>query len=117
MGNFKEFKGDYLRVRTPLTSDGVSPIVENDRIKYREDFLPLSAKRMLEKKNEKLPSALRKKIEVVSNEVRPTIPVDKSFNKGRDEDELSSDDFQEEEHADLETAPVKNKGGRPKKTA
>lgn len=64
-------KGSYLRVLSPLTTDGISPVVLNDRIQYREDHLPLTAKKMLDAKNEKLPTGLKKKIEVVSDDVRP----------------------------------------------
>lgn len=114
-----QFKGDYLRVQTPITSDGVSPVVENDRIKYREDHLPITARKMLEQKNGRLPTGLRKKIELVSNTVRPPIktapkpaPV---LNIEPDEEEL------EEEVDEVETetppAPEKKKGGRPKKNA
>lgn len=60
-------KGDYLRVSKPLTSDGINPIVKDDRIQYKETFLPIRAKDMLEKRNAKLPDARKLKIEVVKN--------------------------------------------------
>jgi len=63
------FKGDYLRVLSPRTSDGVNVMFDEDeRRVYKEDFLPLSAKKDLELQNEKLPDQLKKKIMVVSSQ-------------------------------------------------
>lgn len=111
------FKGSYLRVLTPLTSDGVSPVVQNDRIQYREDHLPLSAKKMLEKKNEKLPSGLRKKIEVVSQDVRPAA-IKASKPVAQSKEEIEEEDLTEEsgDTEEQPPAPPKSKGGRPKKS-
>lgn len=117
--------GPYLRVLTPVTSDGVSLVTVNDRIKYREDHLPLSAQKMLEKKNEKLPTSLRKKIEVVNDYVKPAI---------KPQQQVVQNDFQEDAEGELTDvdpepqikstvpAPIpdfipKNKGGRPSKNA
>ena len=62
------FNGNYLRVSTPRTTDGVTPQMQDGRLVYKEDFLPLTAKADLEKQNEKLPEILRKVIEVVKND-------------------------------------------------
>jgi len=62
------FKGNYLRVSTPRTTDGVTPQMQDGRLVYKEDFLPLTARPDLEKQNEKLPEILRKIIEVVKND-------------------------------------------------
>jgi hypothetical protein len=60
------FKGDYLRVLSPVTTNGVMPKIGPDgRIQYKEDHLPVSARKILERKNMKLPEQLRKKIELV----------------------------------------------------
>lgn len=60
------FKGDYLRVLSPVTTDGTTPVIgEDGKIKYKEDHLPTTAQKILEKKNLKLPVHLRKKIELV----------------------------------------------------
>jgi hypothetical protein len=60
------FKGNYLRVLTPKTVDGNRPMIGYDgRVVYREDMLPLSAKRAIESRNAQLPDHLKKKIEVV----------------------------------------------------
>lgn len=111
------FKGDYLRVQTPITSDGVSPVVENDRIKYREDHLPLSARKMLESKNAKLPSGLRKKIEIVSNNVRPVIKTSPKpapvLNIEPDEEDMEEEVETGESEPDV-PAP-KKRGPKPKK--
>lgn len=90
------FKGEYLRVLTPLTTDGVSPLTENDKIVFREDHLPMTAKKNLEAKNINLPNHLKKKIEVVSNTYTPQPKP------------VTSDT------TDTGTV-IKNKGGRPKK--
>lgn len=62
------FKGSYLRVLSPRTTDGITPQMQNDRLVYKEDFLPLSAKSHLEKQNEVLPDILKKKIEVIKSD-------------------------------------------------
>lgn len=63
------FKGNYLRVLTPRTTDGVTPQMgEDGRLVYKEDFLPLTSRPFIEKQNEKLPDILKKKIEVVKND-------------------------------------------------
>lgn len=59
------FDGPYLRVLTPETIDGINLRMVNERIVYKESHLPLSAKKHLERKNNKLPTHLRHKIEVV----------------------------------------------------
>jgi hypothetical protein len=119
-------QGDYLRVLTPITSDGISPVVENDRIKYREDHLPLTAKKMLEAKNEKLPTGLRKKIEVVSATAKPVIkqsPKPKQVIEEVEQeidDELAEDpdtEAEAEQEPEKPKATKKGKGGRPKKAS
>jgi len=62
------FNGNYLRVSTPRTTDGVTPQMQDGRLVYKEDFLPLTARGDLDKQNEKLPEILRKVIEVVKND-------------------------------------------------
>lgn len=62
------FKGSYLRVLSPRTTDGQTPQMQDDRLVYKEDHLPLTAKPHLEKQNAVLPAILRKKIEVVNPE-------------------------------------------------
>lgn len=61
------FDGPYLRVLTPKTSNGVTPIIDEmtGKVVYREDHLPLSAKKGLEKENKYLPNHLKHKIEEV----------------------------------------------------
>ena len=64
------FKGTYLRVSKPRTSNGINPIVDADgKIEFKETFLPLTAKKKLEKINSKLPQHLRMKIETITDEV------------------------------------------------
>jgi len=59
------FEGKHLRVLSPRTIDGVTPLLVNDTLQYKEEFLPLSAKPFLERQNKDLPEILRKKIEVI----------------------------------------------------
>lgn len=59
------FQGNYLRVSTPRTLDGVTPLLKDEKLQYKEDFLPLSAKPFLEAQNKDLPDILKKKIEIV----------------------------------------------------
>lgn len=60
------FKGDYLRVMSPVTTNGmVNQFGPDGRPLYKEDHLPVTARKALEKRNLKLPENLRKKIELV----------------------------------------------------
>lgn len=60
------FQGEHLIVSSPVTTDGTTPRIGPDgRVVYKEDLLPVSALKMLEKKNLKLPEHLRKKIKRV----------------------------------------------------
>ena len=48
------FQGAYLRVQTPKTTNGQIPLIVDGQQVFNETFLPLSAKRQLEKKNQRL---------------------------------------------------------------
>jgi hypothetical protein len=48
------FTGPYLRVLTPKTTNGILPLIINGEQQYREDFLPLTARKQLEAKNRRL---------------------------------------------------------------
>lgn len=71
------FPGKYLRVLSPRTVDGITPQMENDKLVFKEDHLPLSAKAFLEKQNENLPEILKKRIEIVGGEEVQTKPKNK----------------------------------------
>lgn len=45
------FDGPCLRLLTPETINGEIPKMENGKIVYREDFVPLTARKQFEKKN------------------------------------------------------------------
>lgn len=61
------FTGDYLRVLTPKTINGVVPMTGPDgRVVYKESHLPVTAKRHLEASNRKRSAHLKHKIELVS---------------------------------------------------
>lgn len=66
----------HIVVSTVLTTDGISPVVIDDVIQYKETHLPLTAKKMLDKKNEKLPDSLKMKIKIVEGEA-PGTPQEK----------------------------------------
>lgn len=48
------FTGPYLRVTTPRTTNGIIPKLQNGQQLVKETFLPLSARKQLEKKNDRL---------------------------------------------------------------
>ena len=57
------FKGDYLRVSKPVTTNGMVPKMINGEIVYKESHLPVTALKNLNKRNDKLPSHLKMKID------------------------------------------------------
>lgn len=68
------FKGKYLRVITPVTSDGSSPILNAEgKLEVKETLLPVSAKRDLDLKNKYLPDILKMKIEIVDDGVEQPV--------------------------------------------
>ena len=67
-----QFRGSYLRVLTPRTSDGITPLLVNGSLVYKEDFLALSAKKYMEEQNSHLPDILKKKIEVIGSQESAT---------------------------------------------
>lgn len=70
------FNGNYLRVLTPQTIDGINLAYDaNQRPIFKETHLPLTARKHLERKNEKLPAQLKKKIELVDVESVIEAPV------------------------------------------
>lgn len=61
-------KGDYLRVSKPITSDGINLIIKDDRVQYKETFLPVKAMKHIERKDAQKPPGLRSKLEIIKNE-------------------------------------------------
>lgn len=63
--------GAYLRVTTPVTTNGTTPLLINGIQQTEETFLPLTAKKDLEKKNRHLERTgsghLVMKIEIVGS--------------------------------------------------
>lgn len=64
------FKGGYLRITTPETTNGIIPATnEQGQVKTFETFLPLSARKHMERENARLEKAghkhLKHKIETV----------------------------------------------------
>mgnify|MGYP001586938109 CR=1 FL=1 len=55
-------------VLSPVTSNGINPVLDNKgQIIYKETILPLAAKAIIEKQNEKRPDHLKKKISLVED--------------------------------------------------
>lgn len=77
------FHGDYLRVLTPQTVDGINLMYENDKPVYSEQHLPLTARKFLEKENEKLPNQLKHKIELVETGFGATNTPQKTQTKAK----------------------------------
>lgn len=71
------FNADYIRVEKPVTKDGRTLMYDDQRRPiFKSIDLPISAKKELEKRNEKLPEELRLKITVMKDEaVKRPIPV------------------------------------------
>lgn len=134
--------GEYLRVTTPKTENGLIPATVNGVVQTKETHLPLSARKALERKNNRLVKNgfkhLAAKIEVVRSEVKaPTIDAAQAelenlklemeklrLEKEDAEKQLaaaqSTFEVKEESIADVsstltEDQPEKNKGGRPPK--
>lgn len=61
------FTGNYLRVLTPRTTDGNTPLLIDGQQQYKETALPFTAKKKLESRNRQLPNHLRHIIEEVHN--------------------------------------------------
>lgn len=61
------YAGDYIRVLTPETTDGTNLRIVNDRVVYKESHLPFTdaAMRGLNEENNRLPTHLKHKIEIV----------------------------------------------------
>jgi len=65
------FQGDYLRVLTPETIDGVTIKMVNDRMSFKESHMPLSALKDLQRENDRLPTHLKHRIERVTTNFGP----------------------------------------------
>jgi hypothetical protein len=68
-------QGSYLRVLTPRTTNGNNLLIDGDKVVYKEDHLPITAKKYLEIYNASLPHHLKKRIEVVQGNVSETKEV------------------------------------------
>lgn len=71
-------QGSYLRVLSPRTTNGNNLMTDGDRVLYKEEHLPLTAKKYLELQNQSLPAHLKKRIEVVQGNTQ-TEPVIESL--------------------------------------
>lgn len=61
------FPNGTIRVVTPVTEDGNRPKIVDGMPVYKETFLPKTAKRAMEKQNDRLPNHLKKSIEVLED--------------------------------------------------
>lgn len=107
------FQGNYLRVLTPQTIDGINLAYDkNNQPIFKETHLPVTARKHLDKKNLKLPIQLRKQIELVDVESAPVRIVAKP-------PAVFEPEVEQEAETDVETQPVKPKGKpgpKPKET-
>lgn len=56
------FKGPYLRIETPRTTDGINLKYENGQVAFKETHVPLTALKQFEKENMGRPEHLKHKI-------------------------------------------------------
>lgn len=56
------FKGAYLRIETPRTTDGINLKYENGHVAYKETHVPLTALKQFEKENIGRPEHLKHRI-------------------------------------------------------
>lgn len=72
------FKGNYLRVLSPVTSDGQIPVMQNGQAKYKESHMAYGAAKYLESINKKLPAHLKHIVEKVDQQsrVQPGVAVE-----------------------------------------
>lgn len=59
------FQGDYLRILTPQTVNGIVPEMKNGQQVYKESHAELGARKEFEKENLKLPDHLKHILEDV----------------------------------------------------
>ena len=133
--------GQYLRVTTPKTENGIIPATINGVVQTKETHLPVTARKAIERKNNRLIKNgfkhLTAKIELVTSEPKPVIDQSKvelenlklemeqlRLAKEEAEKQLaaahSTFEVKEGSIADVpstltEEQPEKNKGGRPPK--
>lgn len=69
------FTGPYLRVLTPRTTNGIVPLIIDGEQQYREDFLPLTARKQLESKNTRLVKSGNKHLVAIIEEVGTELPT------------------------------------------
>jgi hypothetical protein len=75
------FKGQYLRILTPQTTDGINLKYDQDNeVVLKETHLPMTARKSIEKRNAIRPKHLQHIIEEVGEpapkaKVRPSAPV------------------------------------------
>lgn len=58
MASFNGLKEPYLRVITPLTTNGNIPLLKNGQQQFEETFLPLSARKHIERRNARIAKTL-----------------------------------------------------------
>lgn len=75
------FTGPHLRVTTPLTTNGMIPLIIMGEQQFKTDFFPLSARKAFEGKNNRLIKNgfkhLAAEIEVIGEETKIVKPKKK----------------------------------------
>lgn len=96
----------YLRVKTPVTTDGVNTKIENDRAVYKTTHLPISAKKFLDIENANLPDHLKHKIEVIDENSKPIIPAEKIVRQPEAAVQVATASAEEEDDEKEELAKI-----------
>lgn len=110
----------FLRVKTPVTTDGTNTKIVDGRAVYKETHLPISAKKHLLLENANLPNHLHHIIEVVDTNAKPAIPEEKLVKQAptpvaQQIVETEDADEEEEELAEIPDTP-EVKTPKPKTT-
>ena len=54
-----QLSGNYLEIKTPVTTNGIIPKIENGRVVYKTTYAPLKARKAFQRVYNKYPEALR----------------------------------------------------------
>lgn len=66
----------FLKVETPITIDGINlKYDQNNQVQYKETFLPITAKKEIERNAARLPKQLQPKITVMSGDTDTPEPA------------------------------------------
>src|SRR5688572_27401411 len=79
-----DFKGKFLRVLTPRTTNGINLKMVDREIQYKEQHLPITALKPMQAQNARLPEHLRHILEIVGDDGKETVTEEiRPFKKQR----------------------------------